>query len=237
MIELPQVTLFCLDCVDVGRSVRAVERSRAGIRFGEVQYLTSLPTHVPRVVIPHIGSLVHYSVYMLKEAFKHIHTPYVLVVQHDGFVLNPEAWDPAWLGYDYIGPLFLQKHEPDRMVGSGGFSLRSKKLMEYVASHTPEWDGRTETVDFVQTQMGAYEDGVICHRLRPELEHNGFKFAPREVACKFAQGGWPEGIDPEKDNRTFYCEKPLGFHGGWSNINYETGFVSPPPFMPGNFIL
>lgn len=237
LINLPTVTLFCADCVDVGRAVRAIERSRAGIRYGEVQFLTSLPSHVPRVIVPHIGSLVHYSIFMLKEAFKYIHTNHMLVVQHDGFVLNPGSWSDSWLEYDYIGPLFLQPHEWDQMVGSGGFSLRSKKLMEFVAAHTPDWDGQAETVEFTQTQMGRYEDGVICHRLKDELRFNGFKIAPPEVACKFAQGGWPREISPRREDRTYYCERPFGFHGGWANINYDTGFVSPPPFIPGNNIL
>lgn len=40
---------------------------------------------------------------MIKELNKYIETDYVLIVQYDGFILNPKAWMDEFLEYDYIG--------------------------------------------------------------------------------------------------------------------------------------
>lgn len=233
MLELPTTTLFCADCVNAERAVAVIERCKAVANFGAVKLMTSLPCdYVHAVPIQHLPSLVDYSIWMLKRANQYVGTQHMLVVQHDGFILNPESWDPAWLQYDYIGPLFIQdRHITHLSVGSGGFSFRSRKLMDYVNARTPPWTGNGDTAN-VQAGLGAYEDGVICLGMRGELTYNGFKFAPPEVACKFAQGGWPEKHLASRDDRTYYHERPFGFHGGWRQIDHKTGFVSPPPFGP-----
>lgn len=240
MIDLPSVTLFCVDCVDAERAVRALDRCTERIRFGAIKFLTNLPDchswsrcneRYCRVEIPALNSLLDYSIFMLKRAHEFIETPHVLVVQHDGYVINPESWDHAWLEYDYIGPIFVQDHSEHAMVGSGGFSLRSLALMRAVAQHIPEWDGTPASTLNVQGRLGAYEDGVICHGLRRHLEAAGMKFATPSVAAKFAQGGYPNIANKNPQDRTYYCERPFGMHGGWRNIDRVTGFVSPPPFV------
>ncbi len=228
MLELPSVTLFCADCVDIQRAIVIVERCKSLCNFGAVKLLTSLPTEYPHIEIPRLGSLVEYSLFMLKRAVAYIDTPHALVVQHDGFIINADAWNPEWLKYDYMGPLFLQEHVGEHRVGSGGFSLRSKALMEFVAKRAPSWDGTPESTTRAQAHVGSYEDGFISHTLRADLKGAGFKFATLADAAKFAQGGYPE----RSDSREFYVERPFGFHGGWSQINRATGFVSPPPFQP-----
>ncbi len=230
MIDLSSVTLFCADCVDVDRAITAIEHCKKKIRFGAVKLMTSISTDYPhKVEIPPIVSHNGYSIWMLKRAHLYVDTPNFLVVQHDGFVINADAWDPAWLQYDYIGPLFTQDYSPP-LVGTGGFSFRSKRLQDYVNAKTPEWDGSDRDAQRLQAEIGAYEDGVISIRLRNELIAAGFKFAPIEEAIKFAQGGFPNRESRKPEDKTHYCERPFGFHNYWSNINFETGFVSPPPF-------
>jgi hypothetical protein len=78
----------------------------------------------------------------------------VLVAQWDGFVWQHRMWDPAFLDYDYIGapwPAHLTRGEQHRnhRVGNGGFSLRSRKLQQFLAE-----DPRVEVTD--------NEDVVIC---------------------------------------------------------------------------
>jgi hypothetical protein len=80
---------------------------------------------------------------MLSDLFKYIETTHLLNIQWDGFVVRPSAWDPEFLKYDYIGaPWKVHPHHhwppfPDvtenNRVGNGGFSLRSKKLMEFMS--------------------------------------------------------------------------------------------------------
>ncbi len=231
MIDLPSVTLLCADCVDENRAEKIIKRCTDVCNCGAVKFLTSLYTNSKyRVGIDHLASLVEYSIFMLKRADTFVDTEHVLVVQHDGYIINADAWNPEWLKYDYIGPLFIQDHKPGDMVGSGGFSLRSKRLMEFVRLRTPTWDGSLDSTARVQKALGNYEDGVICHAFKYLLTAAGFKIAPPEVAAKFAQGGYPHRNNKDPNDRTYYVERPFGFHGGWSNVNRETGVVSPPPF-------
>ncbi len=147
-----------------------MEHCRAQCTFGAVKLLTSLPTtYKHRVSIAPLRSLVAYSIFMLKQAHLYIDTPHMLIVQHDGFILNPDSWKQEWLEYDYMGPLFIQDYPKELMVGSGGFSFRSKALMEFVSKHTPDCDGSKEDLERVQAQLSAYEDGVISHGLKCEL--------------------------------------------------------------------
>ena len=199
MTSLPEVTLFCLDCEDAERAARVMRHCESLCSFGGSALLTSEQTDYPHVKVAKIGSgdrvegLMLYSEFMLREAYKHVATSHVLTVQHDGWVLNAESWDPAWLEFDYIGPLFIQVGE----VGSGGFSFRSRRLMEWVAKNLPPFNGMKGYNGYV------WEDGVICYALRQKLEAAGFLFAPPEIAARFAFGG----------NPTHYCPEPFGFHG------------------------
>ncbi len=230
MIDLPSVTLFCADCCDTKRAERILKRCTDVAKFGAVKFMTSLTTAYPhRVEIPKIASHNAYSIWMLKRAHLYVDTQHFLVVQHDGFIINADSWDPKWLQYDYIGPLFIQDYTPP-LMGTGGFSFRSKKLQEYVNAHMPEWDGTDEDAQRLQAKIGSYEDGVIAIRLRKELITAGFKFAPTNEAVKFAQGGFPHTGNRNPNNRSYYAERPFGFHGGWHNIDHASGFVSPPPF-------
>jgi hypothetical protein len=43
--------------------------------------------------------------------------------------VNPAAWDPEFLDWDYIGAKWFWA-EAGKRVGNGGFSLRSYKLLE-----------------------------------------------------------------------------------------------------------
>lgn len=211
-LQLPTVTLLIVDCLNVKRAAIVIEKCTKLCDFGAVKFLTSLPTdHPNKIEIMPLNTLVMYSIFMLTECHKYIDTPHVLIVQRDGFILNPQSFNQEWLKYDYIAPLFIQY---DR-VGSGGFSLRSRYLMQNLAANIVQWDGTQKHADEIQEAMGCYEDGVIC--LSGRFSH--FKIAPKEEACMFAVGG--------NRNPKYYREKPFGFHGAWHDIDFETGFVNP----------
>jgi hypothetical protein len=50
-----------------------------------------------------IDSIEAYSHFIVKELDAYVETEYVLVIQYDGFILNPEAWTDEFLKYDYVG--------------------------------------------------------------------------------------------------------------------------------------
>src|SRR5438128_11149231 len=132
MLELPSVTLCCIDTANQALALRALQRSAAGIRFGRTLFLTHHELEAPDIEVRLIAPLTSrdtYSQFVLKSLLAHIDTPHVLLVQWDGYVVNPLAWRGAYLDCDYIGAKWFWAPEGLR-VGNGGFSLRSHKLLE-----------------------------------------------------------------------------------------------------------
>lgn len=209
-LQLPTVTLLLVDCLNTDRAIKVLEICKRKADFGAIKFLTSLPTDYEHAVkIMPLNTLVAYSIFMLTKAHEYIDTPNCLIVQRDGWILNPESFDPAWLDLDYIGPLYVQYDK----VGSGGFSLRSKRIMEATANAIVPWDGSHEQADVIQKGVGLYEDGFIS--LSPF--RNKFKIASLEQAAKFGQGG--------NRNPKYFNPYPFGFHRTWQQIDFKTGRV------------
>jgi Flp pilus assembly protein TadD len=194
MLELPGVTLVCVDTANHALALRAIARSTAGVRFARVAFCTDglpagliLPPGVELVRIRPLASRDAYSRFMLKELAAQVTTPHALVIQWDGYVVNPDAWDPAFLGCDYLGARWSW-HDDGMRVGNGGFSLRSKRLLDALA------DPRIELVDA--------EDATICRTFRPLLEReHGVVFGSEALADRFSyEAAYPIG-------------RPFGFHG------------------------
>jgi hypothetical protein len=198
---LENITLLGVDCVDINRLILAAEICCKDFQFADVKLLTSLPSNHKNVIpIPAISSIQAYSQFMISDIGNFINSEFVLIIQHDGFILNPNAWSDQYLNYDYIGaPLWWKKK--GFIVGNGGFSLRSKKLLTALQQ-------LGENVDL----DGEPEDWFVSVNKRPCLESRGIKFAPVEVARQFSfEGNEAEGI---KWNNQF------GFHGlKWTDIS------------------
>lgn len=209
-LQLPSVTLCCIDCLNTDLAIKVLEHCKTKADFGAVKLLTSIPNeyHHAERIMP-LNSLIAYSIFMLTTVHKYIDTEHVLIVQRDGFILNPGSFDVRWLDLDYIGPLFVQYDK----VGSGGFSLRKKWIMKEIAAVTPVWDGTQEQAEIMQKKFGYYEDGVICMG----DYHKKFNIASLGQAANFAQGG--------NRNPAYFREKPFGFHRTWQEIDFKTGIV------------
>jgi hypothetical protein len=226
-LSLPSVTLACVDSVNIPGAISSLEICTSRCDFGAVKFFTH--ANVPyehRVNIPRVGSLNDYSAFVLKELWKHIGTPHVLIVQWDGWILNPESWRPHWLSFDYIGSLFMQEREINsESVGVGGFCLRSHRLMRAASDMLPPWDGET-SYDWSEGNNWGHEDGVLSKYLRRPLLNRGMRFAPPREAAVFCQGGNP---DPE-----YQVERPFGFHKLYRNIDLENCTVAPYDDPPQN---
>lgn len=202
------VTLACVDCVDPVGASKVLDICRLKADFGQVKLLTD--KHIDydaKVPIMPLKSLTAYSVFMLTHFHKYIETDHVLVVQRDGWILNADRFDPDWLKLDYIAPLFMQF---DR-VGSGGFSMRSRRIMQEASKIYGDWDGTLEEAEIKQREIGMYEDGILS------LSMSGYQIASNEQGAKFGQGG--------NRNPKYFMEYPFGFHRTFSDIDFETGRV------------
>jgi hypothetical protein len=110
---------------------------------------------------------------MMKELWKYITTGHVLVIQHDGFPINAEAWDDEFLGFDYTGAPWLYP-DSERCVGNGGCSIRSRNLLYTLGND-----------DFIK--ITEQEDDAISRLYGAYLEDTyGMEFAPVSLAEKFA---------------------------------------------------
>jgi len=194
MLELPDVTLCCVDTANHALALRALARSCEGVSFARALFLTdalshdvAVPAGIDIVPISPLGSRDAYSEFVLKSLLPHIATTHALLVQWDGYVINPAAWDPAFLDCDYIGAKWFW-YEDGMRVGNGGFSLRSRRLLEALQ------DPRISLIDA--------EDLTIGRSFRPLLERDHrIRFAAEGVADRFSfEAAYPIG-------------KPFGFHG------------------------
>lgn len=177
------LTLLCLDTRDPDLAVFAMQRCMAGIRFAEAILLTheSFRLDDPRITVRPVEKLKNiddYSRFMVKEIGNHFSTSHVLVVQWDGFVVDPARWEDGFLNYDYIGAPWANRHHA---VGNGGFSLRSRKLVN--ALQDPR------IIDLCP------EDYAICdHYYDLLVSEYGIRFAPLAVASRFSC----EMIEPQQ---------------------------------------
>ena len=108
MLELPDVTLGCVDTREPVMALWAMRRTMGGIRFGdavlftESSRLSAAPDGI-RVVDVRVETIEAYSQFMLRGLAQHIVTSHLLVVQWDGFATRPQRWQPDFLQWDYIG--------------------------------------------------------------------------------------------------------------------------------------
>lgn len=173
-----------------------------------------------------------YSVFCIHSLHAYIETDFCLIVQDDSWVLNGANFHSHYYDYDYVGApahagmvgdiFHIQWSWLDKPgaleVQNGGFSLRSKKLLE-----APSLYGITY-IPFPQEPF-CNEDVQLTAFRRTALEAVGCKFAPLDVAKHFSveyQGpGFHDNLDFSKlvgchgptrkllDNKRIYCRHTL----------------------------
>ena len=208
----------------VSQTIKALHTCMEFANFKEVKFVTS------KDVIDQVGkdlledgiiceepsipvsSMKDYSKFMIYHLNEYINTDFVITIQHDGFIINPDAWRDEFLNYDYIGAPwpwreqgFVTPFGEHVSVGNGGFSLRSKKLIELPTKVEVPFD--VVAMNHFYKMFGSVnwnEDGNICVHNRHIFEENGCKFAPVEVAKYFSYES------PLDINRGII---PFGYHG------------------------
>jgi hypothetical protein len=198
-LELAEVTLVAVTSVAIEPTARAVARSLDLVRFGRALWISDqappplIADRVEWIAIGPISSRAAFSEFMLRHLAGHVSSSHALCVQWDGYVLDPQAWDPAFLDHDYIGapwPHFADGHR----VGNGGFSLRSRRLLACCTQ--------------LPVAAGEPEDVAICRVWRPVLEQrHSIRFASEELATAFAY------------ERSRPPSPTFGFHGVFNLVN------------------
>lgn len=204
MANLFNVTLVSVEGVDASLALKALKISKQHLQFAKVKLLSpNKPDEdlcgIEWVQIPPMN-YVDYNRFMIFKLADYIDTDFALTIQTDGFVTNPQSWSPDFLQYDYIGAAWLPeriqcsewvtahaKATVSNNVGNGGFSLRSKRMLDATKNAPFECDGP--------------EDAYICLNHYQYFADQGLKFAPTDVANKFS---WEQ---------YFWFKNAFGFHG------------------------
>jgi hypothetical protein len=205
-INLPDVTLLALSSIEIPATIGALIRCCDKINFGAVKFVSDLkpdflPDDIQYEYAPKITCTRDFDDYAFLHLGKHIQTSHMLIVQYHAWIVRPELWEDSWLEYGFIGapwperPEFISQSTGEMVrVGNGGFSLRSKKLLDLpVQLGLPLYEDRGYTND----------DGLINSYYRKTFKENGIKYPSVEVAARFSF----ENLVPENNGVPAF-----GFH-------------------------
>lgn len=185
MIDLQNVSLVAIDGVgNDTNTIKALKYSSNKIKFASVKYLTAGKFHPNFCETIQINKMTwdEYNKFCLISLSDYIDTEFVILIQSDGFIINPDLWNDNFLNYDYIGapwpienlrcnlprwPMVLDQAFKNKLlyqIGNGGFTIRSKKLLD-----------NTKKL-YKDSMFGLPEDIVISILLREQMQMNGLNF-------------------------------------------------------------
>lgn len=187
----PSVGLILADTESYVLANNAIQHCVNAFNFDQVTIFTDQTEYWPQyrtVQIPKMQSVADYNRIILEELPTYIDTDFVVIAQFDGFILDGSRFSDEFFNYDYIGAVWPDQSQ--HQVGNGGFSWRSRKLIQAIRNYLGQYDGIEA------------EDLFICRRLRNLLEQeHGCRFADSEMANSFSH-------ESVLGNQT-----PFGFHG------------------------
>jgi len=177
-LDLSNISLVAIDSARAHRTAQALKHCLRQATFKNAFLFTDVRLELP--------DSISYSDFMMHDfpVYREMFGSHVLIVQSDGYIIEPGAWSSEFLQYDYIGAPWH-----DHIVGNGGFSLRSKFLLDTLAKLRGELHATHP------------EDAMLCRHYRSRLEDYGIKFAPLAVANRFS-------VENAKYQGSF------GYHGG-----------------------
>jgi hypothetical protein len=216
--NLKNVDLFTLNTIDPPAGLKALKHCMKYFEFGKVIIVSPLPDDGSGIEFHHqdrLPSIQHYSDMMLK-AGDYTSNDFLMIIHDDGYVVNPDLWDDAFLDYDYIGAPWpaeaswlqiqgirsqIEANLQKNRVGNGGFCIRSKKFLDFSKQYS--------------SCSGLGEDIFLCVVKYDDAIRHGIKFAPPELATKFSYENPLKEFDDHSWNEKmeFDATKHFGWHG------------------------
>ncbi len=212
--KLENIDLICIDTKQPYEALKSIIICDHFFEFGSKKFLTN-------VYIPECEDYGIEQIYIQEINYKQYSeicfslsecttNEFVLIVQHDSFIINPNLWTDLFLNYDYIGAPWSSyitksfnvnygKFNHNNCVGNGGFSLRSKKFLQF--SETIERDAYKSN----------NEDAILCHSNYYKALEQGIKFAPKTLASVFSYES-DETLTKYPETGNFHFENSFGFH-------------------------
>lgn len=196
---MKDITLVAIDFLTHDLTRYAIEHSLKHIDPKEILIISDKEIMPGSRYIQHdpITEMPKYNMLMLKGVAEYINTEHAMYVQWDGIANDKTQWTDEFLKYDYIGAPWPWEPE-GRNIGNGGFSLRSKRLLDAC---------QDEQIKLTEARNMVAEDNVIGSDNREFLETKyNIKFATTELAKRFSfeLGAY---------------QPSFGFHGLWNVFN------------------
>jgi hypothetical protein len=219
-IRAKDITLLAVSSIKISETILALQKSSENMIFDNIKLVSherpiGLPEQIKYEYCPPIKNINEYNYYIFKKLTEHIDTKFCLLIQYHAYIVDYTLFNNFWLDYDYIGAPWVYSNtayitdEGEHIsVGNGGFSLRSKQLMDL--PRKMGWE--------LQERRGFYnEDGNLTVYRRREMLDLGIKYAPVEVAAKFSY----ENPVPENGYGTL---PHFGFHRNRSRWMIKNGY-------------
>ena len=197
---MEDVTLVTIETMYHGLAKRAMEETLARVPFKHALVFSDqdfLPG-AKHVKIEH-GDMTSYCNLLLKGMLEHVETSYIIFQQWDAMVHDGSKWRDYFLLNDYIGAVWPWR-PIGQNVGNGGFSLRSRRLLEALQAPHIQLEPNSE--------HGIQEDNYIAIKHRPYLESQGMVFAFPNVANQFS-------IELAPD-----AHEAMAHHGLWNVVQF-----------------
>ncbi len=222
--KLP-VDLVAISTNKVIETLKAIQYSVREIEFNNVYFFTNedIDTNFNIIKIPKFSDIIDFNNFTL-DLNNYVVSEFALLIQHDGHIVNPSQWKDEFLNYDYIGAPWPSDNKwnnrwrsyPEEMastiisnlslnrVGNGGFSLRSKKFLEYASGFKRDFK-----------ENGVPEDiflNVYNYKLAKDF---GIKYPPVSTALDFSCETPLRKLDYSKVKKYHFFNKNnhFGWHG------------------------
>lgn len=204
------ITIVAIDTYAHELTRKAIDRTMQVLPCREVLVLSDRNIYPDgRWVEINPVNIEEYNAMMIKHLWPFIRTEHILVVQYDGMAVNADYWTDDFLNYDYIGAIWpWPHHPPEYKVGNGGFSLRSRRLLNTLK-------------DFrivLSEQLPMYEDLYIGVHYKKFLQDQGIKIADVATAQQFSHEHFPD------------ARPTFGFHGTF-NVPYYLDETATEDFI------
>jgi hypothetical protein len=216
---LKQIDLVAASCDKPVEAMLALRHCMKFFDFGRAVLFSTVPWSLPDIEVIRIPPINHWREYneFMLQLHRYVYNEFVMVVQDDGYIINPANWTDAFLDYDYLGaPWPIEEnwiaHQPADMipmlratlplnrVGNGGFSLRSRKFLEFSAQFS--------------SCLGYPEDMFLCLNEYERATQAGLRFAPVELAAVFSyETPLAEFGTSCRDRVVLDINQHFGFHG------------------------
>lgn len=177
-LDLPDVTLVLVETREHALAALAAKECMDRCSFGDVLILTDRPDAFAGAdarfhAVPDWPSKIGWSRSWWYDVPPLLRTRQSLNIQWDSWVWDVSMWHPEFMEYDYIGAPWWYKD--GKNVGNGGFSLVSTRLKRFLRAN--RWKFPCDT---------SSDDDLLCRKYRVNLENYGFRWAPEQVADRFA---------------------------------------------------